>query len=252
MRFFRTHDGVFSSIFFFFSTRCRDLYPSCYSNQTPHALVLDKRGPYQGVFDLMSRFRQGMDGDPTLHPTPAQVYKVFFDFLEVPTHEVRFPSDLTEEDQVDVWRSVHCRSLGARCTDLLWRIASGSLKTGSVLAGWNMPGVRELCPFCDLEPETVVHLFSSCPALRQARGLVKEKALELYGVSVVSPPDAFWLTAVLPDGVPVGLRQLVSYMNKAVWETRNRLIFEGDNFCFQELKARFFAWLNILHAHNGL
>ena len=120
---------------YFFSVRCRDFFPTVFDNTTPHILVLKKSCPYYGLIELYRDIYDKLGVILPFAPSVNQVYQWLLELIDVPSQlRVKFSAGLSEEKQILVWRSVHSGALSARYRDFMWRLSSGSLKTGEVLA----------------------------------------------------------------------------------------------------------------------
>ena len=233
---------------YFFAVRCRDLFPECYDNASPHILVVKKSSSY---FSLIALYRTMSDKLETISPfvpSTHQLYKWLLEAVDLPEKVlVKHPAGLGEDEQALVWQAVQCKSLSAKYKDFFWRLAAGCLKTGEVVSRWNIPGVNPACVYCNEELETASHIFMLCQVLRPARELLVTSGQQWLGLTVNTSNAKEMLSGVFSHKVDsksrgdTGLRHLVVGLNKVIWDYRCRIIFEREAFVFEVLKARFVA-----------
>ena len=233
---------------YFFAVRCRDLFPECYDNTSPHSLVVKKSCSYFSLIGLYRDLSDKLEVISPFVPSTHQLYKWLFEAVDLPERVVvNHPVGLGESEQDLVWQSVQCKSLSAKYKDFLWRLAVGCLKTGDVISSWNIPGANPTCVYCNDELETVCHMFMSCTALRPARDLLVTSGQQWLGLTINTNNAKEMLNGVFCDSVDsrsrgdTGLRHLVVALNKVIWDYRCRIIFEREAFVFDVLKSRFFT-----------
>ena len=193
--------------------------PEIWSNSQPHSF---EPAPYYKV--VRDRFASLSDDHDRLRDASrvGAVYRVLSPTVE-PTGGVKIVIP-TDRPPPDVWRDVFEPSKGSRNIDFLWRVVSGSLKTGELVARFNKPGARLSCVFCTVcAVETAVHLFTSCTALSTARAELLRVLAERDVMGDRGAPD-FLLAAAVPSQEG---RFLVSEFNRGVWAVRNDVLF-GD------------------------
>jgi hypothetical protein len=197
-------------------------FPTVFDNTTPHILVLKKSCPYYGLIELYRDIYDKLGVILPFTPCVNQVYQWLLELIDIPSQlRVKFSAGLSEEKQILVWRSVHSGALSARYKDFMWRLSSGSLKTGEVLARWNMPWVNTECVYCKGGLETVTHLFVTCKELQSARDLLAWYAQQFLDMEIDTERELAMLNAVFSDRVGHNegdprLRHLVVALNKII------------------------------------
>ena len=113
---------------------------------------------------------------------------------------------------------------------LNWLVAHNKCWTADRLAKKGLPH-PEHCPLCSQEDETIDHLLVFCVFSRQAWFIV----LQRFGLQHLAPqPDEqsfedWWEVASTraADYMNQGLNSLVILVAWAIWNHRNRCVFEG-------------------------
>ena len=104
----------------------------------------------------------------------------------------------------------------------MWILVSGSLKIGSVVADWNIPGARSECAFCEKELETATHMFLQCESLRSAQYLLRDAVFSQFGHYLDVSCAECMITAVfdsvmLSKASELGVRRLVVLIGQNVF-----------------------------------
>ena len=113
---------------------------------------------------------------------------------------------------------------GGYLNDFVWRIASGALKTGRVIARYNIPGRRVNCVFCGPPPtlETAVHLFVECPGLSAERNKLVA-ILRARGQNIARD------TCLFGGGITeAASHYLLAKFYNIVWSARNKVLFGNE------------------------
>ncbi|XP_057453035.1 uncharacterized protein LOC130744890 [Lotus japonicus] len=110
-----------------------------------------------------------------------------------------------------------------RCKELAWRASSGYLPVRTALVRRGVD-VEVDCPLCGMEPETVDHLWIRC-AVTRAFWFGSPLALRLDRFDTLHDFLSYFIDSAEEDAI--SLWQATSY---ALWEARNRVVFEGRAF----------------------
>ncbi|XP_057444542.1 uncharacterized protein LOC130736769 [Lotus japonicus] len=123
-----------------------------------------------------------------------------------------------------LWQSFWKTTTLPRCKDLAWRVCCSLLPVRDSL--WRKGvNIDPSCPLCGYESETVSHLWLHCP-VSKCFWFAHPLALRLDNFSTVT--DFLLQFLVDADSDAVASWQTASY---ALWEARNKLIFQEVPFC---------------------
>ena len=126
-----------------------------------------------------------------------------------------------------IWRSW----APGKCRFFMWLVAHNKCWTADRLARKGLPH-PEQCPLCDQEEETINHLLVSCVFSRQVWFIVFQQ----FGLQCLAPQpgdllfDEWWeqVNTRVTDLVKQGLNSLVILVAWAIWNHRNRCVFDGQ------------------------
>ena len=84
----------------FFAVCCRDLFPECYDNTSPHSLVVKKSCSYFSLIGLYRDLSDKLEVISPFVPSTHQLYKWLFEAVDLPERVfVKHPAGLGKNEQ---------------------------------------------------------------------------------------------------------------------------------------------------------
>ena len=208
--------GIFR---FAFGRVARRMWPEVWQNTEPHSFSVP--GPFykplKTLFDEASSLL-----DPASAATVEALYNGLLPESSPVPVKPMLPAYFVPEA---VWSFVFSRRLGGYLNDFVWRIASGALKTGQVIARYNIPGSRVNCVFCGPPPtlETAVHLFVECPGLSAERNKLVA-ILRARGQNIAQDTSCLFGGGI----TEAASHYLLAKFYNIVWSARNKVLFGNE------------------------
>jgi hypothetical protein len=135
-----------------FGDRARVEYPGVYNLRHPHALVLTPA--YKLLYDMYREFKTRLSNLAPAVPAASQVFEWLVgesSFIELANP----PGPWERSTSRKVYESLNYGRVPTKVSDFIWRSVRGALKTGNVVARFNIPNVNTNCVLCNTEIETV-------------------------------------------------------------------------------------------------
>ena len=135
------------------------------------------------------------------------------------------------------WERIWKAWAPGKCKFFMWLVAHGRCWTADRLARKGLPH-PQLCPLCDQE-ETLNHLLVSCVFSRDVWfQILKIVRLQHLAPNLATSSFEVWWEGVVADpgdptykGLSKGLNSLIILGAWAIWNHRNRCVFNGEQPC---------------------
>jgi hypothetical protein len=136
------------------------------------------------------------------------------------------------------WERIWKACAPGKCKFFMWLVAHGRCWTADRLARKGLPHPH-LCPLCDQEEETLNHLLISCVFPRDVWfQILKIVRLQHLAPNLATSSFEVWWEGVVAvpggptyKGLSKGLNSLIIIGAWAIWNHRNRCVFNGEQPC---------------------
>jgi hypothetical protein len=212
-----------------FSERVRDIYPVFYNLSDPHCLQLTPA--YRQLLAVFLRVKARVSAAAPLVPLPRQIYEWLGDG-ERRLDLVNPPGPWDDAVTGRIYAALNFGKVPTLVSDFIWRSVRGALKTGDFVARFKWPNLKTHCMFCNVETETVCHLYLFCRILKPVRSRLLDIAHSSAGRTTPERDILFLVTGLSPSPVnkemQIFLTTVVGSVNRAIWLTRNDLLFSRE------------------------
>jgi hypothetical protein len=131
-----------------------------------------------------------------------------------------------------LWERIWKSWAPGKCKFFVWLVAHNKCWTADRLGKRGLQHL-ESCPLCDQKGETINHLLVACVFSREVWFLV----LQQFGLQALTPQpqmgdhsfEDWWehISTRVPDHQKKGLNAMVILVAWAIWNHRNRYVFDG-------------------------